>query len=106
MEYKMSAGRKKEDPNIVYTCPDHGEEMYFTIKNNPKVTKDYIYCYFPQASDGVHEKMWVKITKGDREKGIGLLENEPAHSDHLQLHDVVKFYTDENEITYAEKLTN
>ena len=34
----MSAGRKKEDPNIIYTCPEHGEEMYFTVKNNPKVT--------------------------------------------------------------------
>lgn len=50
--------------------------------------------------------MWVKITKGNRKKGIGLLENEPAHSDHLQLHDIVKFYTDEDDITYAKKLIN
>ena len=102
----MNAGEKKEDPNIIYTCSDHEQEMYFTIKNNPAVGKDYIYCYFPQATDGCYEKMWVKITKGDRKKGIGLLENEPAHNDHLKLHDVVKFYTDEKDITHAEKLTN
>tara|TARA_R100001244_G_C5120130_1_gene123299 strand:- start:70 stop:366 length:297 start_codon:yes stop_codon:yes gene_type:complete len=95
----------KEDGNIIYTCKEHGEDLYFRVKNNPEISKEYVYCYFPVAPDGVCEKMWVKITKGDRQKGMGNLENKPQHST-FKHGELVKFVTDEKDITHAEKLTN
>tara|TARA_R100000951_G_scaffold114983_1_gene121628 strand:+ start:1901 stop:2191 length:291 start_codon:yes stop_codon:yes gene_type:complete len=94
----------EEAKNIIYSCEEHGLDVYREIKNNPRVPKTHIYCYFPPINEGnrqVHEKMWVKITKGNRKKGKGLLDNEPKHNYHYKLHQVVHFETDENDITRA-----
>ena len=94
-----------EEGNIVYSCPEHGLEVYRKLKNNPSVPKDYVYSYFPPVTleDGrqMIEKMWIKITKGNRMGGEGILDDEPQHNPNFKLHDVVRFKTDENDITRA-----
>ena len=94
-----------EEGNIVYSCPEHGLEVYRKLKNNPSVPKNYVYSYFPPVTleDGrqMIEKMWIKITKGNRMGGEGILDNQPQHNPNFKLHDVVRFKTDENDITRA-----
>ena len=96
---------KREKDNVVYTCSEHGTDLYHEVKNNPDVPSKYIYCVFPKAPDNIVEKMWVLITDGDRGKGVGTIENIPAHADFV-LGEKVSFYTNEEDITYANKITN
>ena len=105
-EGKLKKLLEEAEDNIVYTCEEHGVEMYLTVKNNPDVPKDFIYCYFPiddsvtvRNGQKVLEKMWVKIIKGDRKKGIGLVNNEPAYNTNYKLHDLVEYVTDDKDIT-------
>jgi len=92
-----------EENNILYTCEQHGNEVYFKIKNNPQVPRDYIYSYFPpvKLDDGrtLQEKMWVKITEGTRKGGMGTVENMPEFATDFMLGDKVRFETDDNDIT-------
>ena len=92
-----------EEGNILYTCEEHGLEVYFKIKNNPDVPKDFIYSYFPpvKLDDGrtLSEKMWVKITDGNRESGTGTVENMPKFVNEFMLGDTVRFKTDNNDVT-------
>ena len=94
-----------EEGNIIYTCEDHGLEAYRKIKNNPAVPKTHVYAYFPpvELEDGrkIMEKMWIRITKGNRKRGEGVLDNEPAHNHNYRLHQVVRYETDEDDITRA-----
>ena len=43
--------------------------------------------------------MWVKITEGDKSKGVGILENEPAYSD-FKLFQTVAFEECEHGIAH------
>jgi len=52
-------------------------------------------------SDGRAEKMWVRITSGDRKKGQGRLDNMPTVLDHLKLGDNIRFKTDKEGITWG-----
>ena len=104
-EGKLKKLLEEAEDNIVYTCEEHSVEMYLTVKNNPDVPKDFIYCYFPiddsvtvRNGQQVLEKMWVKIVKGDRKKGIGLVNNEPAYNTNYKLHDLVEYVTDDDGI--------
>jgi len=45
--------------------------------------------------------MWVRITKGSRLKGEGLLDNVPKILTKLQLRQPVKFKTDVEGITWG-----
>ena len=94
-----------EKGNVVYSCKEHGVDLYHAVKNNPEVPSEYIYCVFPKAPDGVTEKMWVLITDGDRNKGVGTVQNVPAHAE-FSLDERVSFYTNEEDVTYANKITN
>ena len=87
--------------NVVYSCKHHGEETYFNIKKLEKSRKmrEYVYVWF--KSDGQSEKMWVRITSGDRKKGQGRLDNVPVRLDHLKIRDHVRFETDERGITWG-----
>lgn len=91
----------EEQDNIVYTCPDHGKETYFKIKQLERQHKmsGYVYVWFKHR--GYSEKMWVKITKGTRIKGEGTLDNVPQILIKMKLRDVVKFFTDEEGITWG-----
>jgi len=90
-----------EKGNIVYSCKEHGKDTYFNIKKLEKHRKmrSYVYVWF--ESDGRAEKMWVRITSGDRKKGQGRLDNMPTVLDHLKLGDKIRFKTDKEGITWG-----
>jgi uncharacterized protein YegJ (DUF2314 family) len=90
-----------KESNIVYTCPEHGKETYFKIKQLERMPKmrEYVYVWFKDKKQS--EKMWVRITQGSRLKGQGLLDNEPQKLKHLKLRDIVKFKTDVEGITWG-----
>ena len=89
--------------NIVYSCPEHGKDTYFSIKKMEKNRKmrDYVYVWFKHK--GVSEKMWVRIRKGTQDKGQGTLDNVPKHLTKYRLGDLIKFYTDKEGITWPCK---
>jgi uncharacterized protein YegJ (DUF2314 family) len=90
-----------KESNIVYSCPKHGKETYFSIKKLEQMRKmrDYVYVWFKHRNRS--EKMWVRITSGSRLKGQGTLDNEPTILTHLKLKDIVKFKTDVEGITWG-----
>ena len=94
-------GGQMEKGNIVYSCKEHGVETYFNIKKLEKHRKmrSYVYVWFKEA--GHDEKMWVRITSGDRKKGQGRLDNMPTLLEHLKLGDHVRFKTDKGGITWG-----
>jgi len=91
----------EEKDNIVYSCPHHGKETYFKIKQLERQVnmRDYVYVWFKYRSAA--EKMWVRITKGSRLKGEGTLDNVPQILTKLKLRDIVKFRTDQEGITWG-----
>jgi uncharacterized protein YegJ (DUF2314 family) len=92
---------QEEAGNIAYSCPKHGKDTYFKIKQLERQIKmrDYVYVWFKH--NGYSEKMWVRITKGSRLKGEGLLDNEPQILTKLKIRDHVKFKTDVEGITWG-----
>lgn len=104
-EGKLKQLMEEAEDNVIYSCKEHGEELYFEIKNTLGVPEEYIYCYFPVDKSAeikdkkILEKMWVKIVKGDRNKGFGLVWNEPQHNTNYKLHDLVEYITDDRDIT-------
>ena len=97
----MVTNVQEEKDNVVYSCPHHGKETYFKIKQLERQVnmRDYVYVWFKQR--GRSEKMWVRITKGSRLKGEGTLDNVPQILTKLKLRDIVKFRTDEEGITWG-----
>ena len=66
--------------------------------------KGYVKVRFPvnetSKQKGIgSERMWVKITEGDKSKGVGILENEPAYSD-FKLFQTVAFEECEHGIAH------
>lgn len=91
----------KEKDNIIFTCTKHGKETYFNIKRQEALVPDeFVYVWFRMK--GQNEKMWVKITEGDRREGVGKLNNVPVLVG-LDFGDIVKFKTNEEGITYGHK---
>jgi uncharacterized protein YegJ (DUF2314 family) len=95
------ANIQEEAGNIVYTCKEYGKETYFKIKQLERQMKmrDYVYVWFKHR--GHSEKMWVRITKGSKLKGQGILDNVPNILTKLKLGDIVKFTTDLEGITWG-----
>ena len=95
--------KEKEKDNIIMTCPTHGVETYFRIKKLERTVnmEDYVYVWFKDKEDG-DEKMWVRITKGTKIKGLGKLDNVPIKMTKLKLGSIVKFKTNEEGITWAQ----
>ena len=90
-----------EKGNILYSCEHHGKETYFLIKNTSDNFHGYVYVWFKDEKLG-DEKMWVKITNGNADKGIGRLRNQPVKLN-MKYNDKVKFETDKEGITYGRK---
>ena len=91
-----------EEDNVVFSCPHHGKETYFKIKaleRRPSM-QDYVYVWFKHR--GYAEKMWVRITRGDRSKGQGRLDNQPIKLMFYKLGDIIKFKTDADGITWGK----
>ena len=91
-----------EEGNVVFSCPEHGKEIYFQIKEleRKRSMRDYVYVWFRYRDED--EKMWVRITKGSRLKGEGVLDNVPRILTNLQLRQPVKFRTDVEGITWGK----
>tara|TARA_A100001515_G_C4586304_1_gene214611 strand:+ start:873 stop:1157 length:285 start_codon:yes stop_codon:yes gene_type:complete len=92
---------KSENGNVVYTCGDCGKDTYHLIKNTMHNYHGYVYVWFKDKTHG-DEKMWVKITNGNADKGFGRLRNKPIKLD-MKYNDKVKFETDKEGITYGHK---
>ena len=90
-----------EKGNILYSCEHRGKETYFLIKNTSDNYHGYVYVWFKDEKLG-DEKMWVKITNGNADKGIGRLRNQPVKLN-MKYNDKVKFETDKEGITYGRK---
>jgi len=93
----------EESNNVMWSCPTHGKDTYFKIKkleNMPKM-REHVYVWFHDDEFG-DEKMWVRITSGDRTRGQGALDNHPVKLMHYKLHDIVKFKTDDDGITWGK----
>ena len=92
---------EREKDNIIFTCKEHSKETYFKIKKLEKMRKmrEYVYVWF--NVDGLTEKMWVRIISGDRQKGMGKLDNVPTILEHLRLGDLIRFKTDKEGITWG-----
>ena len=92
---------EREKDNVIFTCKKHGKETYFKIKKLEKMRKmrEYVYVWF--NVDGLTEKMWVRIISGDRQKGMGKLDNVPSILEHLKLGDLIRFKTDKEGITWG-----
>ena len=96
--WKNPLDSEEAKDNVVYTC----KETYFSIKalEGQRNMQDYVYVWFKKR--GQSEKMWVRITKGSRLKGVGTLDNVPKILSQLKLRDKVKFKTDEEGITWGK----
>jgi uncharacterized protein YegJ (DUF2314 family) len=93
----------EEENNVAWSCPHHGKETYFSIKKLEKSRKmrEYVYVWFRDEEFG-DEKMWVRITSGDRSRGQGVLDNMPVKLNYFKLGDIVKFKTDDDGITWGK----
>ena len=93
----------EEENNVAWSCPHHGKETYFSIKKLEKSRKmrEYVYVWFKDEEFG-DEKMWVRITSGDRSRGQGVLDNMPVKLNYFKLGDIVKFKTDDDGITWGK----
>ena len=92
----------EEDNNVEWSCPEHGKETYFRIKQLEKQRKmrEYVYVWFKDEEFG-DEKMWVRITSGSRARGQGVLDNQPVKLLFYSLGDIIKFKTDDDGITWG-----
>ena len=91
-----------EPNNILYTCKHHGVDTYHLIKNTEHNYPGMVYVWFKDKTFG-DEKMWVKITKGDRNKGVGTLNNIPIKFKHMNYGNIFKFKTNKKGITYGHQ---
>ena len=97
----IKKGETMEDSNnILWTCEHHGLDSYNLIKNTDHNYPGMVYVWFKDKTFG-DEKMWVKITKGDRNEGVGTLSNIPIKFKHMDYGNIVKFKTNKKGITYG-----
>jgi uncharacterized protein YegJ (DUF2314 family) len=92
--------KKEKEDNILYSCGDCGDKVYFKIKEMEHKDRDHVYVRFKRGS--IVEKMWVRITNGTRSRGQGVLDNMPVKLSYLKLGDIIKFKTDDDGITWAK----
>ena len=90
----------EKENNIVFSCSEHGEEQYFKIQKLGSNSPTQTYVWFEDENNGV-ERMWVKITKGNKENGSGVLINTPVKLTKLKHGDLVNYKKQENNIIYA-----
>lgn len=90
---------KENKNNIVFTCPEHSDEMYFNIKKIEKQPKMRGHVYVRFQEMGKVEKMWVRITQGNQKAGKGTIDNKPYIIKSLRYKTLVSFKTDKRGIT-------
>ena len=94
--------QQEPDDNILLSCPGKcSKDTYFLIKKLEKKRsmKDYVYVNFKYRKQ--REGMWVRISKGDQQRGEGRLDNIPRFLPKLRLHQLVKFRTGADGVTWG-----
>ena len=86
--------------NIMFTCSAHGKEQYLKIQKLGSKDPTQTYVWFEDKNIGV-ERMWVKVVKGNKEKGSGVLINTPVKLTELKYGDYVEFKKQKDNIIYA-----
>ena len=90
--------KKEKEDNILYSCGDCGDKVYFKIKELELKDRDHVYVRFKRGS--IVEKMWVRIHNGNQKVGSGTLANSPSLlDDYLQYQDPVSYSTGDDGIT-------
>ena len=90
--------KKEKEANIVCSCSDCGDKLYFKIKEMELKDRDHVYVRFKRGS--IVEKMWVRIHSGDQKGGSGTLANAPSLlDDYLQYKDPINYSTGDDCIT-------
>ena len=87
--------------NIIFSCEKHGKDSYFSIKKLEKSRwgRSRVFVWFKDKLRG-DEKLWCRIIKGDRKKGIGSLDNEPFKQIQHRVGEKFRFKTDDEGITW------
>ena len=84
--------KKENEENILYSCRDCGDKVYFKIKELELKDRDHVYVRFKRGN--IVEKMWVRIRSGNQKVGSGELVNVPSLlDDHLQFKDPINYST-------------
>ena len=90
--------KKEKEENILYSCRDCGDKVYFKIKELELKDRDHVYVRFKRGN--IVEKMWVRIRSGNQKVGSGELVNVPSLlDDHLQFKDPINYSTGDDGIT-------
>ena len=89
--------------NVVWSCPKHGLDTYFKVKEFEKKpeAKDYVYVRFKDEEQ--FESMWVKILQGTQQQGYGELNNIPVKLVDRKLGDTISYKTDKEGVTWENK---
>ena len=101
---------KWEEDNIVFSCPKHGKETYFTIKKieAQRKMRGHVYVWFKHKDKELRktrqEKMWVRITQGDQKSGTGTLDNKPMILKYMHYKQLIKFKTNKEGVTYGQPI--
>ncbi len=83
--------------NVVWSCPEHGLQTYFKVKEYEATAKEFVYVRF--FADDQYESMWVKIRKGTQQQGYGELNNIPVKLVDRKLGETVSYRTNSDGIT-------
>ena len=91
---------KDEQNNIAFACQEHKDESYRKIS---KMVKDPNYVYVRIYDGEQSEAMWVFILAGDKNKGMGFIDNSPVLMKDVKRGDMINFEKNHQNIVYRVK---
>ena len=90
------------DNNVVWSCPEHGMETYFKVKEFEKKPEAANFVYVRFQKDDQIESMWVRIRKGNQLQGEGELNNIPVKLLDRKLGETIHYKTDKGGVTWEK----
>tara|TARA_R100001460_G_scaffold60715_1_gene100826 strand:+ start:666 stop:983 length:318 start_codon:yes stop_codon:yes gene_type:complete len=91
---------KDEQNNIAFACQEHKDESYRKIS---KAVKDPNYVYVRFYDGEQSEAMWVFILAGNKNKGMGFIDNSPVLMKDVKRGDMINFEKNHQNIVYRIK---
>ena len=91
---------KDEQNNIAFACQEHKDESYRKIS---KMVKDPNYVYVRFYDGEQSEAMRVFILAGDKNKGMGFIDNSPVLMKDVKRGDMINFEKNHQNIVYRVK---
>ncbi len=88
---------KSEENNVVFACQEHRDESYKKIS---KAVKDPNYVYVRFFNGEQSEAMWVFIIFGNKNKGMGIVDNAPVLMKDVKRGDMINFERNHQNIVY------